>query len=186
MRAPLRPIWSQANRAEDTCHHHDREQRPRTEDAHGALRIVYGIVLLQERADPFPEIAVWSGDTVVKDEDGFLYFVGRADDMIKCSGYRISPTDIEEVVYSTNLVSECAALGISHNILGQAIVVAAYAETHCDETSREIIRACKKSLPNYMVPSAIEWQGPLPRNPNGKIDRKHLTNELKNVLQEID
>ena len=59
-----------------------------------------------------PELAVWSGDTVVRDEEGFLYFVGRKDEMIKTSGYRVSPTEIEEVVYETGLVRDAVALGV--------------------------------------------------------------------------
>src|SRR6185369_3736118 len=72
-----------------------------------------------------PEIAVWSGDTVRMDEEGFLYFISRRDEMIKTSGYRVSPTEVEEVVYATKLVGEVAALGIPHPVLGQAIVVVA-------------------------------------------------------------
>jgi acyl-CoA ligase (AMP-forming) (exosortase A-associated) len=133
---------------------------------------------------PFEELAVWSGDTVVKDEDGFLYFVGRKDDMIKSSGYRISPTELEEVIYGTALVTECAALGIPHNDLGQAVVIAAHSQTPSDETRDAIILACKKALPNFMVPSMIVWQESLPRNPNGKIDRKRLAGELQDLFQD--
>ena len=57
-------------------------------------------------------MAVWSGDTVVRDEEGFLYFVGRADEMIKTSGYRVSPTEVEEAAYATGLVRDAVALGI--------------------------------------------------------------------------
>ena len=62
---------------------------------------------------PIPELAVWSGDTVRMDEEGFLYFIGRRDEMIKTSGYRVSPTEIEEVIYATELVGEAAAVGVS-------------------------------------------------------------------------
>ena len=70
-----------------------------------------------------PEIAVFSGDTVRADEEGFLYFIGRRDEMIKTSGYRVSPTEVEEVVYATQRVGECAAFGVDHPALGQAIVL---------------------------------------------------------------
>ena len=132
---------------------------------------------------PFEEMTVWSGDTVVADEEGFLYFVGRKDDMIKSSGYRISPTEVEEVIYNTGLVNECAALGIPHPEIGQAVVVAANSTDASEETSAAIINACKKALPNFMVPSQIIWQDLLPKNPNGKIDRKRLANELKDLYQ---
>lgn len=133
---------------------------------------------------PFPEIAVWSGDTVVKDDDGFLYFVGRKDDMIKSSGYRISPTEIEEVIYASGLVHECAALGIPHFDLGQAIVVACHADLGNDDTRDAIITACRGVLPNYMVPAAVVFRDALPRNPNGKIDRKRLCSELEDMYQD--
>lgn len=131
---------------------------------------------------PFPEIAVWSGDVVVKDEDGFLYFVGRNDDMIKSSGYRISPTEVEEVIYASGLVNECAALGIPHLELGQAVVIACHAEGPRDGTRDKLISACKKALPNYMVPTDIVFRDTLPRNPNGKIDRKSLSADLADLF----
>ena len=65
-----------------------------------------------------PEHAVYSGDTVRRDADGFLYFVGRRDEMIKTSGYRVSPTEVEEIVYATALVGECVAYGVEHAIAG--------------------------------------------------------------------
>ena len=68
-----------------------------------------------QRAElPIPEMAVWSGDTVRIDEEGFLYFVGRRDEMIKTSGYRVSPTEVEEVVYATGLVGDAVAVGVPH------------------------------------------------------------------------
>src|SRR5690606_34685774 len=72
-----------------------------------------------------PELAVWSGDTVTRDEEGFLYFVSRRDEMIKTSGYRVSPTEIEEVVYRSGIVAEVAAFGVDHPAIGQAIVLVA-------------------------------------------------------------
>ncbi len=129
-----------------------------------------------------PEIAVWSGDSVHMDEDGYFYFVARKDDMIKTSGYRVSPTEIEEVIYSSGLVSETAALGIDHPTLGQAIVVVA---TTNKETSPDaIINECKKHLPNFMIPYTVEIKESLPKNPNGKIDRKLIAAEYQDLFQE--
>ena len=70
-----------------------------------------------------PELAVWSGDAVVADEEGFLYFVGRKDEMIKTSGYRVSPTEIEEVAYDSGLVRDAVALGIEDTRLGHKIAL---------------------------------------------------------------
>jgi acyl-coenzyme A synthetase/AMP-(fatty) acid ligase len=121
-----------------------------------------------------PEIAVWSGDTVRSDEDGFLYFIARKDDMIKTSGYRVSPTEIEEVLYATGLVGEAVALGVPHPTLGQAIVVVATAAGAGRLDADALLAECKRRLPAFMVPAAIHAESALPRNPNGKIDRKAL------------
>ncbi len=122
-----------------------------------------------------PEIAVWSGDTVRRDEAGFLYFVSRRDEMIKTSGYRVSPTEIEEVLYRTGLLAEAAAFGVDHPTLGQAVVVVAQAAPGMPPDSERLLAACKETLPNYMVPTRIDWlEQALPRNANGKIDRKTL------------
>ncbi|MCS6945897.1 MAG: acyl-CoA ligase (AMP-forming), exosortase A system-associated [Sutterellaceae bacterium] len=127
-----------------------------------------------------PEIAVFSGDTVRMDEEGFLYFIGRRDEMIKTSGYRVSPTEVEEVVYSTQLVSECAAFGVPHETLGQSIALVATPRDGVPLSVEQLLTACRERLPSYMVPLHIEIRaGPLPRNPNGKIDRKALAAQLQ-------
>lgn len=125
------------------------------------------------------ELAVWSGDTVKRDADGFLYFVGRRDEMIKTSGYRVSPTEIEEVVFASGAVSEVVALGVPHPQLGQAIVLFAKAPDGAAEDSDKIVSWMKEKLPNYMQPADIHWRGSLPRNPNGKLDRKILLASLE-------
>ncbi|MBJ7310855.1 AMP-binding protein [Rugamonas sp. CCM 8940] len=134
---------------------------------------------------PFAELAVWSGDTVRRDEEGYLYFVGRGDEMIKTSGYRVSPTEVEEVLYASGLVGEAVALGVPHAVLGQAIVVLATAPPGCELDGEELLAACKAALPGYMVPSRVEVRRqPLPRNPNGKIDRRALADGLAELFTE--
>ncbi|MBK1682285.1 acyl-CoA ligase (AMP-forming), exosortase A system-associated [Rhodoferax fermentans] len=120
-----------------------------------------------------PEVAVFSGDTVRQDADGYLYFVGRHDEMIKTSGYRISPTEVEDILYATQLVGECVAFGVPHMSLGQTIQIIATSPLFERATSQnDLISACKNRMPAYMLPSGIDWvAGPLPRNANGKIDR---------------
>ena len=123
-----------------------------------------------------PEIAVFSGDTVRMDEDGFLYFIGRRDEMMKTSGYRVSPTEVEEVLYATKLVSECVAFGVDDDRLGHAIQVIATPPAGGTLDANALLTECRVRMPAYMVPSGIEVrEGPLPRNPNGKIDRKTLS-----------
>ena len=123
-----------------------------------------------------PEYAVFSGDSVRRDAEGFLYFIGRRDEMMKTSGYRVSPTEVEEVLYATKRVGECVAFGVDHPSWGQAIQVIATAPPGSDTLDVAALLAdCKQRMPAYMVPAGIEVQpGPLPRNPNGKIDRKLL------------
>lgn len=108
-----------------------------------------------------------------------MYFIGRRDEMMKTSGYRVSPTEVEEILYATQLVGECMAFGVDHPVLGQAIQVIATPPAATDLLdTKALMQACKARMPAYMVPAGIEVvAGPLPRNPNGKIDRKTLSSD---------
>ncbi|MAT52743.1 MAG: acyl-CoA ligase (AMP-forming), exosortase A system-associated [Porticoccaceae bacterium] len=130
---------------------------------------------------PLTEIAVWSGDQVRKDDEGYLYFISRKDEMIKTSGYRVSPTEVEEVVYGLEGVAELAAVGLPHQDLGQAILLVAAANPAITEEA--VLNHCRQTLPNYMVPLAVRFIETLPRNQNGKIDRKLLANTYRDVFQ---
>lgn len=124
-----------------------------------------------------PELAVWSGDTVVADEEGFLSFVGRADDMIKTSGYRVSPTEVEEAAYSSGLVRDVVAVGVDDPALGQRIVlVVTPADGQLTEAS--LVAALRPLLPAYMIPSRVVIRDDLPRSPNGKFDRPLIRSEV--------
>ncbi|HEY7622001.1 MAG TPA: acyl-CoA ligase (AMP-forming), exosortase A system-associated [Solirubrobacteraceae bacterium] len=123
------------------------------------------------------ETAVFSGDLVRRDEEGFLYFVGRKDEMIKTSGYRVSPTEIEEVAYGTGLVGDAVALGVDDERLGQHILLAVSpANGHVEP--EELLAVLRRELPRYMVPKHVVVQPSLPRSPNGKFDRNLLRQEL--------
>ena len=124
-----------------------------------------------------PEYAVFSGDTVRRDAEGFLYFIGRRDEMMKTSGYRVSPTEVEEVLYATKLVGECVAFGVDDARLGHAIqVIASGPDGSATLDLDTLLAECRLRMPAYMVPAGISaMAGPLPRNPNGKIDRKLLS-----------
>ncbi|MGC4024857.1 MAG: acyl-CoA ligase (AMP-forming), exosortase A system-associated [Mesorhizobium sp.] len=126
-----------------------------------------------------PERAVFSGDTVVKDEEGYLYFVGRRDEMIKTSGYRISPTEIEEVAYATGLIRDAVALGVDDATLGQRIVLIASPINGAALDTEAVISAFKQKLPQYMVPSSVVEMAAIPTSPNGKFDRVLLKEQLK-------
>lgn len=129
------------------------------------------------QAIPSTELAVWSGDLVKMDEEGFLYFVGRTDEMIKTSGYRVSPAEIEEVVYTTGLVRDAVALGVQDPRLGQRIVLVVSAGNN-DFDPDELLALLRQQLPLYMVPSDVVVRPELPRSANNKFDRNLLRQEL--------
>jgi acyl-CoA ligase (AMP-forming) (exosortase A-associated) len=135
-----------------------------------------------ERFKPAPAssiyggMAVWSGDRVRRDEEGLLYFVGREDGMIKTSGNRVSPTEVEEAALASGLVAEAVALGYPDARLGEGIALVVRPDRRGEE---EALRAfLKRQLPNFMQPGPILWRDELPRSPNGKLDRVALKAEL--------
>lgn len=121
-------------------------------------------------------IAVWSGDRVRRDEDGLLYFVGREDGMIKSSGNRISPTEVEEAAIASGLVREAVALGYPDPRLGEGIALVVGPARQDREV--ELRAFLRRYLPNFMQPGPIIWRDTLPRSPNGKLDRVELKREL--------
>ncbi|MBS0467012.1 MAG: acyl-CoA ligase (AMP-forming), exosortase A system-associated [Proteobacteria bacterium] len=129
-----------------------------------------------------PELAVFSGDTVRRDAEGFLYFVGRRDEMIKTSGYRVSPTEVEEVLYASGLVAEALVYARPDDALGSAICAALLAgpaaRGQTAEDDAALMAHCRQQLPAYMLPRVLQWvDRPLPRSPNGKLDRQRWMQE---------
>jgi acyl-CoA ligase (AMP-forming) (exosortase A-associated) len=125
---------------------------------------------------PAGEIGVWSGDLVRADAEGYLYFVGRADQLIKTSGYRVSPTEVEEVIVEVDGVIEAAAVGVPDGVIGQRIVVALTLRPGEGQAALERLRRhCRMQLPPYMAPADFRIVASLPRNANGKVDRAALT-----------
>lgn len=135
-----------------------------------------------ERFKPAPPdsryggMAVWSGDSVRRDADGLLYFVGRDDAMIKSAGNRISPTEIEEAALSISGVMEAVALGVPDARLGAAISLLLRVAPEIDSLSLEqsVRSHLKSELPNFMQPRDIHFMEQFPYNLNGKIDRVAL------------
>lgn len=129
------------------------------------------------------EYAVWSGDIVKRDEDGFLYFVGRRDELIKSSGYRISPTEVENLIAVLPGVQEVAVFGVPAGDIGDAVyaaVAAADPALDVDALKDRLQAQCRNRLPSYMVPRVLMFDE-LPRSPNGKLDRpalKHLCTQI--------
>ncbi|WOB47938.1 AMP-binding protein [Xanthomonas hydrangeae] len=115
------------------------------------------------------ELAVWSGDVVRRDVEGYLYFIGRTDEMLKVSGHRISPTEVETALLAMPGVLEAAVFGMPDERLGQTIVACVVLQA---ATGMEQLPAlCRKQLPAYMQPASLVCMDALPRNGNGKIDR---------------
>jgi len=121
------------------------------------------------------EPVVWSGDIVRIDDDGDFWFVGRRDGMIKCSGFRLSPTEVEEIAHASTLVAEVVAFGVQDDALGEAVhvaVTAARADAAVDIDALE--RYFRQHMPHYMVPRAIHVRAAMPRTASGKIDRPRV------------
>ncbi|HOW35125.1 MAG TPA: AMP-binding protein [Candidatus Omnitrophota bacterium] len=121
--------------------------------------------------------AVWSGDIVKKDAQGFLYFIGRNDEMIKCLGHRISPHEIEHVLHRLEPVREAVVFGVDDEMLGhkiKAVVSLNGVPPAHGVYEKTISDFCKKELPGHMVPREIEIVDELPKTPTGKIDRAYV------------
>lgn len=137
-----------------------------------------------ERFKPAPAfsklggMAVWSGDRVRRDGAGLLHFAGRRDAMIKTSGNRVSPQEVEDAAVATGLVAEAVALGLPDPALGQAIHLVARAAGDAMQAAVSLPGALAQALPNFMVPRVIHWRDEMPLSPNGKLDRTGLYQEL--------
>ena len=105
-----------------------------------------------------------------RDEDGFLYYVGRRDAMIKSSGYRISPTEVEEVLFQSGRVRAAAIIGVPDEILGQHVKAFVVVKDHEQRDSETLLAFCGERLPRYMVPKTVEFLDELPKTTSGKVD----------------
>jgi acyl-coenzyme A synthetase/AMP-(fatty) acid ligase len=112
------------------------------------------------------------------DEDGFLYFLSRNDDIIKTRGEKVSPVEVENVIYKNKNVKEAAVVGIPDEIMGEAIV--AFVTTYdAGLTEKEIQKVCMENLEIFMIPSKVVFLENMPKSANGKIDKKVLTKMAK-------
>jgi acyl-CoA ligase (AMP-forming) (exosortase A-associated) len=116
------------------------------------------------------EKVCYSGDLVKMDENGFLYFIGRRDTMIKSSGFRISPTEVEEAIFSSGNVQHAAVIGIPDEVLGHKIKAFIVTRNGDPVNTEDIVEHCGNKLPRYMVPKAIEVLSEMPRTSSGKVD----------------
>ncbi|UZW58468.1 acyl-CoA ligase (AMP-forming), exosortase A system-associated [Lysobacter enzymogenes] len=121
------------------------------------------------RRGALPEYAVWSGDIVRADEDGFLYFVGRRDELMKISGYRVSPTEIEKALMRFGGIREAVVFGVDDEALGTAPVALLVPQDPTFDLAAALAH-CKRELAGYMVPRLAVCAA-LAHSANGKIDR---------------
>ena len=110
------------------------------------------------------------GRLVKTDEHGFLYFVGRRDTMIKSSGFRISPTEIEEVLFQSGHLRQAAVIGIPDDALGQSIKAFVVPREGINLNADDLIAHCGERVPRYMVPKVVEIMDDLPKTSSGKVD----------------
>jgi acyl-coenzyme A synthetase/AMP-(fatty) acid ligase len=108
------------------------------------------------------------------DEEGFLYFVGRKDDIIKCRGEKVSPKEVEDVLYSLDGVAEAAVLGVPDALLGQAIKAIITLRDGARLTEHDVQRHCSQYLENFMMPKFVEFRQSLPKTSSGKISKREL------------
>jgi acyl-CoA synthetase (AMP-forming)/AMP-acid ligase II len=122
------------------------------------------------------ERVVYSGDLVKRDEDGFLYFVGRNDAMIKVQGYRLSPEEVENLLVATGQVNEACAFGLPDESTGERVIAVVSFKDNAENGDVEHLREyCVANAPQYMIPRQIlVHEGDLPKGPSGKIDRTKI------------
>ncbi len=132
------------------------------------------------RPGPFPwEKLLYTGDLFRTDEEGYLYFVARKDDIIKSRGEKVSPKEVENVLYELAGVREAAVVGVPDPVLGMAIKAVVSADPDAGLTERDVIRHCAKRLEDFMVPKTVEFRDGLPKSANGKISRSQVMVELQ-------
>ncbi len=125
------------------------------------------------RPGPYPwEKVLYTGDLFRTDAEGFLYFVGRKDDIIKTRGEKVSPRDVESILYMLPQVHEAAVIGVPDPVLGMAIKAVLALAPGARLTEREVIRHCAARLEDFMVPKQVEFRTELPKTDSGKISRR--------------
>ena len=129
----------------------------------------------------FREKLLFTGDYFKMDDQGYLYFLGRKDDMIKSRGERISAKEIENTISQIEGVSECAVIGVDDEILGQAIKAFVVLNPQTLLNKKDITTYCARNLEPYSVPKYIEILDELPKTTHGKIDKRALKQEHENI-----
>ena len=108
------------------------------------------------------------------DEEGFLYFLGRTDDIIKTRGEKVSPVEIENVIYKIPGIKEVAVIGIPDELMGESIIAFVTTHGNIQIGEKEIQKECMSRLELFMIPQRIIFLDEMPKSSNGKIDKKEL------------
>jgi amino acid adenylation domain-containing protein len=120
------------------------------------------------------EKVLYTGDLFKKDDEGYLYFLGRKDDIIKTSGYMVSPKEVENVISEMEDVIEAAVIGVPDDILGQAVKAYVHLSDSSKVKEKDILQFCYQNLESYAIPKYIKLFGPLPKTESGKINKREL------------
>ncbi|CAI2935328.1 class I adenylate-forming enzyme family protein [Aminobacter niigataensis] len=126
--------------------------------------------MLRPGKNPWEKL-LYTGDLFSRDAEGFLYFVGRKDDIIKTRGEKVAPKEVEAVLHACPGIAEAVVIGVPDPILGHAIG-ALVVLSDPGVTQREILRHCQAHLEDFMVPKIIEFRSELPRTDTGKVSRR--------------
>lgn len=125
---------------------------------------------------PVPgEQVLYTGDYCKLDSEGYLYFVGRMDDIIKCRGEKVAPKEVEAVLFNITGVKEAAVIGVPDELLGQAVKAFVVLEPGAKLSEKDILRACQEKLENFMVPKYVALLPELPKTDTGKIKKTGLS-----------
>jgi len=125
---------------------------------------------------PLPnEMVLYTGDLFRADDEGYLYFVGRKDDIIKTRGEKVSPREVEEVLHRLDGVAEAAVIGIPHEVLGQSIKAVVRLRPGVALTRHDVLRHCAAHLEDFMVPQVVEFRDVMPQTTTGKISKRELS-----------
>jgi long-chain acyl-CoA synthetase len=133
---------------------------------------------------PLPsEKVLYSGDLFRADEEGFLYFVGRKDDIIKTRGEKVSPREVEDAIYALEGVAEVAVIGVPDAVMGNAIKAVLTLRPGAQVSRQDVLRHCSTRLEDFMMPKIVEFQETLPKTESGKISKRMIAEEHADAQQ---
>jgi amino acid adenylation domain-containing protein len=127
------------------------------------------------------EKVLYTGDLFRQDQEGYLYFVGRKDDIIKTRGEKVSPKEVENVLYGLAGIREAAVVGVPDPILGFAIKAVVAVSPEATLTEKDVLRHCAAHLEDFMVPKLVEFRDALPKTDSGKINRRLIEAKLEQI-----